>query len=436
ALRASIFHMMRRPAGPGDKDAYEYLSDGVLILNGPRVERAVPYAELTAEERRALIFEDLSGCLLTPGFVDAHVHFPQIGMIGAYGAQLMEWLERYTFPAEQAFADPDFAREAAAFFLKELLRNGTTSAMVFATVHEVSADALFEDALKRGMRLIAGKVLMDRGGPESLLDGPDLGREATERLIGRWRGKGRLGYALTPRFALSCSDAQLAMAGELFSRYPDVYLQTHVSENTGEIAAVAELFPDDVDYLGVYERHGLVGARSVLAHGVHLDDGAFKRLSASRATIAHCPSSNFFLGSGLFPLAEADALGAPLALGSDVGAGTSLSAFRTMAEAYQTAQLRGRALDPLRAYYLATLGGAEALGLGAHIGNFEPGKEADFIALDLAATPLLKRRMDTAHEIEDILFSLAILGDDRAVARTYVAGALAHNRDARDAPDA
>lgn len=330
------------------------------------------------------------------------------------------------FPAEAAFADRRHADRVAALFLDELLRHGTTSALVFATVHEGSVDALFEAALARNMRLIAGKVLMDLG-PPALRDTATGGRAASEALIARWRGRGRLGYAVTPRFALTSSDAQLTQAAELLAAHPDLLLHTHLAENPAEIAAVAQRFPQAADYLDVYDRFGLVGARSVFAHGVHLSDRAWSLLGASGAGLAHCPTSNLFLGSGLFDLAAADAHGVPVALGSDVGAGTGLSLLATAAEAYKVAQLRGRSLDPFRALYLATAGGARVLGIGDRVGALLPGQEADFVVLDPAATPLLAQRT-AGRSLAERLFALQVLGDDRAVAATYVAGRCAHRR--------
>jgi len=431
AHRGALVWMRRAPGEAGEGLAHAYIEDGVLIVADGRIEAVCAYADLAPEARDGLDIVVHDDALIAPGFIDAHVHYPQLDMIGAYGAQLMEWLERYTFPAEARLADPDLARELAEAFLAELLRHGTTSALVFATSHVHSVDALFEAALKRNMRLITGKVLMDRNAPAELLDPPGGGGEASAELIERWRGRGRLGYAVTPRFAPSCSDAQLEAAGELLQAHPDVRLQTHLSENAAEIDLVARLFPDEKDYLGVYERFGLVGARSVFAHGVHLSADAFARLRKAGAAIAVCPTSNLFLGSGAFDFAGAEASGVQLALGTDVGAGVSLSVLATMGEAYKVGQMRGRALHSLQSFYMATLGGARALGIEAHVGRLEPGLEADFVVLDLAATPLLARRLAGARSVEDCLFALSIMGDDRAVRRAYVAGALAHDRDAQ-----
>jgi guanine deaminase len=369
---------------------------------------------------------DLTGKLIVPGFVDCHVHYPQTDRIASHGEQLLSWLERHIFPEEAKFSSRAHADAVAAVFLDQLLMNGTTSALVFATVHATSVDALFEAALAREMRIVSGKVLMDQG-PMGLRDSVVDGRADTEALIRKWHGRGRLGYAVTPRFALTSSDDQLADAGAVLAAHPDVLLHTHLAENLGECAAVADRFPDAAHYLDVYDRFGLVGARSVFAHCIHMSDLAMARMGAAGAGIAFCPTSNLFLGSGLFDLALADRHHVKTGLGSDVGAGTSFSLLATMGEAYKVGQMRGTSLDPFRALYLATAGGARTLGLADRIGGLQPGQEADFVVLDPRATALLARRTAGA-DLADKLFALQILGDDRAVAATYVAGHVAWER--------
>jgi guanine deaminase len=421
--RAELLSVPQDPAK--DAGSIHHHADGLLAVEDGHVVAFGEWDDLASRFAETEII-DHTGKLIVPGFVDTHVHFPQTDRIAAHGEQLLEWLERHIFPAEAAFADRAKADEVAAFFLDELLRNGTTTALVFGTVHAASVDALFEAALARGMRLIAGKVLMDLG-PEDLRDSVADGRADTEDLIARWHGKDRLGYAVTPRFALTSSDAQLADAGRLLAEHPGVLLHTHLSENLGEIAAVAERFTDESDYLAVYERFGLVGPRSVFAHGVHLDDNALARMGRAGAGIAFCPTSNLFLGSGLFDLARADAHHVRTGIGTDVGAGTSFSILSTLGEAYKVCRMRGRALDPFRALYLATAGGAKMLGLGDRIGGLKPGQEADFVVLDSAATPLLARRT-AGQSLHDRLFALQMLGDDRVVAHSYVAGRCVHSR--------
>ncbi|GAM05169.1 guanine deaminase [Novosphingobium sp. MBES04] len=415
-----------RDAGADGERAIRYEADGLLVVEDGIVVARGHHADLSG--RFAQVPTETLPGLVVPGFIDAHVHYPQMDSMAAHGEQLLDWLERHIFPAEMAFAERAHADALAQAFLTEMLRNGTTSALVFATVHEHSVDALFEAALARRMRVISGKVQMDEG-PEGLRDSVASGRAGSEALLRRWRGRGRLGYALTPRFALTSSDAQLADAGAFLAEHPEVLLHTHLAENVHECAAVAARFPDAADYLDVYDRFGLVGPRSVFAHGIHLLDRACARLHESGAGIAVCPSSNLFLGSGHFDFGQADRFGVKLGLGSDVGAGTTFSLLHTAGLAYQAALAREDRLSPFRALYLATLGSAQLLGIADKVGALEVGQEADFVVLDPAATPLLARRTQDAP-LAQRLFALQVLGDDRAVARTYVLGGCAWERTA------
>jgi guanine deaminase len=421
AYRAPILSLRGDPR-EGGPDALVHHCDGLLLVEDRHIAAVGDFEALASRLPADVGIEALPGKVITPGFVDAHIHYPQVDAMAGWGSQLLDWLENHTYPAERAFRDRPHADAAAEFFLDQLLRNGTTTALVFCTVHKASAEALFEAALKRDMRIIAGKVLMDRGAPADLLDTVDSGRADTEVLIGAYHGRGRLGYAVTPRFAVTSSDAQLQMAGEVLSVHPGVLLHTHLSENRDEIAEVGRLFPGARDYLDVYDRHGLVGPRSVFAHCVHCRDEDMHRLAAKGAAIAFCPSSNLLLGSGLFDLEAAARSKVKTALGTDVGAGGSFSLMHMMGEAYKVGQLRGQTLDPLLAFFLATLGGARALRLDDRVGSLAPGNEADFLVLDPAATPLLARRTAMAHTPAELLFALSILGDDRLVDRTYVAG--------------
>jgi guanine deaminase len=410
-----------------DPEAVVHHPDGGLIVEDGIIVACDAWSVL--EPRAAgLEVTRFPDAILTPGFVDAHVHYPQTDHIAAHGAQLLGWLEQHIFPAELAFADRAHADEVAAFFLDELLRNGTTSALVYATVHPTSVDALFEAALARNMRIVSGKVLMDCNAPDGLRDTVETGRSDSEALIRRWRGRGRLGYAVTPRYALTCSEAQLTATGDLLAAHPDVLMHTHMAENRDEIDAVRRQFPGHLDYLDVYDRFGLLGDRSVFAHCIHMDDTMAGRLSRAGASVAFCPTSNLFLGSGLFDLAQAQAHGLKIGLGTDVAAGTSFSILHTMGEAYKVAQMRGVSLDPFHALYLATLGGARALGIGDRVGRLAPGYEADFLVLDPAATPLLKRRLNGVASLFERLFALQVLGDDRVVAETWIAGVRSHVR--------
>jgi guanine deaminase len=426
AYRARILHLLDDPARVGDS-ALQYFEDGILWIQDGKIKAVGPADQLLPLPFNVSVRE-YPNHLIIPGFIDSHVHYPQTGMIGAHGNQLLDWLTQYTFPAEAEFGDVEHARSVAEFFLQELLRNGTTTALVFCTVHPQSVNALFSAAKDKNLCLIAGKVLMDRNAPPELLDTPECAYEQSKKLIERWHNVDRLRYAVTPRFAPTSSPEQLQVAGRLLQEYPDLYLHTHLAENTDEVKWVQQLFPQAQDYLQVYEDAGLVGRRSVFAHGVHLCDSECQRLAAAGATVAHCPTSNLFLGSGLFDLQKMQQHGVHVALGTDVGAGTSFSLFRTLDEAYKIQQLQGVNLDPLQAFYFATLGAARALSLDHCIGNLQAGKDGDFVILDLDATPLLAYRLQHCRGPEDLLFVLNTLGDDRLVQATYAAGQCVHRR--------
>ena len=422
ALRASILHCVADPGEESDPSAWEYFADGLLVIDDGRVIDVGPAGVLREKLPSDLATRDYRGMLIVPGFIDCHVHFPQLDIIGSYGAQLLDWLNQYAYPAEARFADPAYARDVAQAFIDELLRNGTTTALVFGTVHAHSADAIFEAAEARNMRLMAGKVLMDSNCPEELRDTPDSGYAESEALIKRWHGRGRLGYAITPRFALTSSPQQLAAAGKLAAEYPDTWIHTHLAENMDEVDEIARQFPERRSYLDVYEHFGLVRERAVFAHCLHMDEQDRSSMAANRVAAAFCPTSNLFLGSGLFDLPAMRKAGVSCGLGTDVGGGTSLSLLRTASEAYKVLHLQEHALPAMRALYLATLGAAETLGLGDKIGNFTAGKEADFVVLDFEGSNLTARRCAAATTIEEKLFALMTLADDRNVAATYIEG--------------
>ncbi len=427
AFRGEILDFVGDPATLGEA-AHRHHADGMLLVRNGHVAAIGPAQAMQASLPPGVVVTDYRGKLILPGFVDTHVHYAQTDVVASYGAQLLEWLERYTFPAEARFSDPDHAREVAEFFLTELLRNGTTTAMAFATTHMTSVDAIFEAARHRSMRLIAGKVLMDRNVPESVRDTADSGYEDSRALIAAWHGRDRLGYAVTPRFAPTSTERQLDLCGRLLEEHPGVHLQSHVAENRGEVAWVAEVYPWSRSYLDVYDHFGLLRERAVYAHCIHLDGEDRQRMAATGAAMSFCATSNLFLGSGLFDLAAAHDAGVRVGLGTDVGGGTSLSMLRTMEESYKVCQLAGQSLSPMQAFYLATLGGAAALYLDDHIGNFDIGKEADFVVLDPEATPHLARRIERTTTLAEKLFAFMIMGDDRAVHATHVLGALAHVR--------
>ncbi|RZI43773.1 guanine deaminase [Herbaspirillum sp. HC18] len=426
AYRASILHFTADPAF--DDNAHAWHEDGLLVVEDGRVKAAGDHAQLRSALPADAEVHDYRGKLIVPGFIDTHIHYPQVDVIASPASGLLPWLENYTFPAERKFSDPEYAQEAARFFIDELLRCGTTTAMVYCTVHPSSVEAFFSESERRNLRMVAGKVLMDRNCPDTLRDTAEDGVRDSEALIGKWHKRGRQLYAITPRFAPTSTEKQLQLAGELARAYPDTFLQTHVAENTDEVAWVKSLFPDSRSYLDVYDKYGMMRPRAMFAHCIWLDDHDRARMRETQSAASVCPTSNLFLGSGLFDFARADAAHVPLALATDVGGGTSLSMLRTMNEVYKVARMGGTHLPALRMFYLTTLGGARSMQLDGTIGNFAPGAEADFVVLDPQSTPLLARRTSRAESLEELLFALAMLGDDRAVQATYSAGKQVHAR--------
>jgi guanine deaminase len=397
--------------------ALRHVEDGLLLVDEGRIVSAQPYKEPPGVE-----VVDLKGKLLMPGFVDAHVHSAQTDVIASHGENLLDWLDRHIFPAEARFADAGHARQVSEYFLDELLRHGTTTAAVFPSVHPESVDEFFKACEARGLRMVAGKLMMDRNCPQEVRDEAESSYRDSQALIGRWHGHSRLAYAVTPRFAPTSSERQLELAGRLLQEHAGVLLQTHLSETEEEVRWVRQLFPWARSYLEVYERYGMLRPGALFAHCLHLGRGEWEKLAAAGAAAVHCPSSNLFLGSGLFDFAAARRAGVAVALGSDVGGGTSFSMLRHMHEAHNVAQMRRLPFDARDGFYLATLGGARALGMQERIGSFERGREADFVVLRPDATPLLARRMAQAQTLDARLFLLMTLGDERAIEATYVLG--------------
>ncbi|KQT09556.1 guanine deaminase [Ramlibacter sp. Leaf400] len=413
-----------------DDGSAVYDEDGLLLIGpGPdgrqRVRAAGSWSALSGNFPGVAV-EHLPGRLLAPGFIDLHVHFPQTDVIGSPAEGLLPWLENYTFPHEARFADPAYAQGVAQIFLDELLRHGVTTPLTFATSHPASVDALMTQAQARGMRLVAGKVLQDRHSPDGVRDETEQSLVDTEALIRRWHGTDRLGYAITPRFAPSCTEAQLRGAGELASKYPDVWIQSHVAENRDEVRWARELFPEARSYLAIYDGFGLMRERAIYAHCIHFDDDDRALMRVTGAAAAVSPTSNLFLGSGFFDYEGARRVGFRYGLASDVGGGTSFSPFHTMLAAYcvgREGQTKpGVSLSPQHLWWQHTAGAAQALGLDGTIGNLQPGAEADFLVLDPKATPLLARKVANARNLDELLFSLIVLGDDRVVERVYVDG--------------
>jgi guanine deaminase len=426
-LRGRLLRFAGDPFEIGAEAALAYDEDGALAMRDGLIVAVGP-AEVVLAEHPGAEVTHVGGHLIAPGFVDCHLHYPQTGVIASYGAQLIDWLNTYTFPEEARFADRDYAEASAQLFFDEQLRNGTTTACSFCTIHAASVDAYFEEAARRGVRALGGKVMMDRNAPENLRDTAGSAYTDSKALIGRWHGAGRALYAITPRFAPTSSEAQLEAAGALRAEHADCVMQTHLSENQAEIAWVAKLFPDCPDYLGVYEKYGLLGPGAIFGHAIHLTARERARLAESGAAVAHCPTSNRFLGSGECDVAGLAAEGVPVGLATDVGGGTSFSMLRTMHAAYEVAQRRGVSLSPAHLWWLATAGSARALGIGDKVGNLAVGLEADAVVLDLASTPLIRQRVDRAEDIAEVLFAQIVLADDRAVKSTISGAKVVYTR--------
>lgn len=421
AHRGEILHFFDDPS-VNEHNSWQYFEDGLLVIENGVVDSCGDANVLLEGLPDDIKITHHQNALITPGFVDTHIHFPQVEVIASYGKQLLEWLETYTFPAEAQFDDLEVAKKISCFFLDQLLSNGTTTALVFGTVHPQSVDAFFTEAQARKLRMICGKVMMDRHAPDGLLDTPETSYQESCVLIERWHNKDRLRYAVTPRFAPTSTDEQLAAAGRLLKEYPDVHFHTHLSENRDECAWVSDLFPERDNYLDVYDHHHLLGKRSLFAHGIYLEDSEWKRLADSDSALSFCPRSNLYVGSGLFNLRKAKEFKVKVGLGTDVGGGDSFSILQTLNEAYKVQQLQNFSLSAFESLYLATLGGAKTLDLHEHIGNFQAGKEADFVVLDYHATDLMKFKIDHCKNISERLFALLMLGDDRCVRASYILG--------------
>lgn len=424
AIRGRLLWFEDDPALAGEDAATRYIEDGCLIVEDGVVRAAGEASDVLRNADDDMPVDDWRPFLVMPGFIDPHLHFPQTQVIGSFAGDLLDWLHTYTFVEEQKYADPAVAEAAARFFLDELLRNGTTTAGVYCSVHRQSVEAFFAEAERRNMRMVAGKVMMDRDAPAALLDTPETSYRDSKALLEKWHGSGRQLYAITPRFAVTSSEAQLEMAGALAAEYPDCHIQTHLSESRREIATVAERFPWSRDYTDVYERYGLVRRKALFGHCIHLSDSERQRLGTAGATVVLCPTSNLFLGSGLFDLAALRATEpAPqIALATDIGGGTSYSMLVTASEAYKVLALGGQKLPALAAFYMMTLGNARGMGLEKQIGSFAVGREADLVVLDPRATAAMKQRMARVQSLAEELFALMMMGDDRAVAATYVMG--------------
>lgn len=420
-LRGRALSFSAEPRGPEDHDAYGYQSDGAILIGGGRIVASGAFDDMRARAPEAEII-DHRPHLIMAGFIDTHIHFPQVQVIASWGAQLLDWLNSYTFPEETRFADPAHSAAMAAGFFDQIVAHGTTTAAAYCSVHGASVDAFFEEATRRGMCMIGGKVMMDRNAPDGLRDTAWSGYDESKTLIAKWHGAGRAQYAITPRFAITSTPEQLDMAGALAAEHPDCYVQTHLSENHDEIAYTASLYPQARDYLDIYQSRGLVGPKTLLGHAIHLRPREIDALAETGAHPVFCPTSNLFLGSGLFDDAGLAARRIGNAIATDVGAGTSYSMLQTLNEGYKILQLQGQSLHPLRAFHWITRGNAVALGLEGRIGTLDAGTDADIVVLDARATDAMALRMARAETLSEELFVLQMMGDDRAIAQVYVAG--------------
>ena len=427
-LRGRVLSFISEPSGPDDHDSYRYIEDGAVVVDQGRIVSTGEYNDgLKLVAPKAEVIDHRPGLIL-PGFIDTHIHYPQMQVIGSYAKDLLEWLNTYTFVEEQRFADAEHAARIASLFCDELVRYGTTTAAVYCSVHPQSVDAFFTEAKKRGMRMVAGKVMMDRNAPQGLLDTPQRGYDESKALLEKWDGVGRLHYAITPRFALTSTHAQMEMTQDLVREFSDAYVQTHVNESLGEIEFVRELFPNLPDYVGVYEHYGLLGPKTLLGHCIHMTDREIEALSETGPVAVFCPTSNLFIGSGLFDRERLMKSNVRIGVATDVGGGTSYSMLRTLDEGYKVLQLRGQRLSPLESFFMMTLGNARALSLEHTIGTLEPGSDADIVVLDARALPHMTLKMEQVESLSEELFLLQTCGDDRVIAETYVAGEAAKAR--------
>jgi guanine deaminase len=421
-IRGRVLTFREEPQSLDDAQSYRYIEDGAVLVENGRIARLGDYADVSAEAGHDVQVADHRPHLILPGFIDTHIHYPQTQVVASYAANLLEWLNTYTFVAEQKFADEQHAEFIAERFLDELIRHGTTTAVAYCSVHPQSVDAYFRASQHRNMRMLGGKVMMDRNAPPALCDTAQSGYDDSKQLIARWHGKDRLDYVITPRFAITSTPEQLEASQVLAREHPECFIQTHLSENHEEIEFTKSLYPDAPDYLGIYEHYGLLGSKTLLGHSIHLEEREVKVMAETGSIAVFCPTSNLFLGSGLFDRDRLKASGVRMSVATDVGGGTSFSMLRTMDEGYKVLQLRGSRLNPFQSFYMMTLGNARALSMEDKIGTLDEGTEADIVVLDSAATSPMRLRMAAGATLEQELFLLQTVGDDRAIVETYVAG--------------
>ncbi len=430
AIRGQLFYLIDDPFLNGYEDCVRYESDGLIVIEDGKITAVGETRNIASQLPEGAIITHYPNSIIMPGFIDAHIHYPQVEIIGSYGTQLLEWLNKYTFPTEAKFKDEQHAYTIAEFFIDELKRNGTTSASIFCTSARESVDAIFQSAQQDDMLILAGKMMMDSHAPTSVLDTAQSSYDDSKALIEKWHDRGRALYTVSPRFALTSSPQQLEMAQALMQEFDEVRLQTHISENKDEIARAMELYPDRKNYTDIYDSYGLLEERAIYGHAIHMSENELRRFHETDAKIAHCPTSNFFIGSGLFDMEAMKQENRPVTvgLGTDVGGGTSFSMLQTMNEMYKMAQMRGISVTATQGFYLATLGSATALGIEDRVGTFKVGHDADIVVLDPRATPLLNLRANVADTLEELLFVMMICADDRAIEATYIAGKEVYER--------
>lgn len=426
-LRGRLLSFLRQPADLTDEGSFLYIEDGGLLIEDGRIAAIGDYADIRKQAAEDVETVDHRPHLIMPGFIDPHIHFPQVQVVGSYAGNLLEWLNTYTFVEEQRFADAAHSARMAGIFLDELVRHGTTTAVAYCSVHKASADAFFAESLRRNMRMVAGKVMMDRNAPPGLRDTPQGGYDETKQVIADWHGSGRNHVAITPRFAITSSPEQMEMAQALAGEYPDLHIQTHLSENLDECRFAGELFPDAKDYTDIYARYGLLGRKSLFGHCIHLSDREADVMSESGSVAVFCPTSNLFLGSGLFGLKRLGRRAKPVraAVATDIGGGTSYSMLRTLDEGYKVLQLQGDRMTPLESFWRMTRGNAEALSLEDRIGTLDVGSDADIVVLDARSVPAMAIKMEVVTSLAEELFLMQTMGDDRTIVETYVAGVAA-----------
>ncbi|KQZ95459.1 guanine deaminase [Rhizobium sp. Root564] len=423
-LRGRLLSFKRAPLSIDDTASYRYIEDGGLLVSEGKIAAIGEYTDIRGQASEDVTEKDHRPHLIVPGIIDMHLHFPQMQVIGSYAANLLEWLNTYTFPEECRFVESAHAQRIATHFYDELIRHGTTTAVAYCSVHKTSADAFFAEALKRNMLMVGGKVMMDRNAPQGLLDTPELGYDETRQVIADWHGKGRNHVAITPRFAITSTPKQMEAAQALAQEFPDLFIQTHLSENLDEIKYTCELYPEAIDYTDIYVRYGLMSNKTLLGHAIHLSDREADVLSETGAVAVHCPTSNLFIGSGLFPMKKLQRREKPvrIAVATDIGGGSSYSMLRTMDEAYKIQQLLGERLNPLESWYLMTRGNAEALSMVDRIGTLDAGTDADITVLNASSTPAMALKMEVVTSLTEELFLMLTMGDDRTVVETYVSG--------------